>query len=122
MTTVEAVLSSNRKYALCGACGRPLCRRDRRDVDPAWNKRDYVHVLVWGPEWRLHPAGEQPAYLTRDASSRTRYDLGNAPVRGTPGPQGAPGYVSWTPAPLALCECGALNRADPKVLHVQAMP
>jgi hypothetical protein len=35
MTTVDAKLSANRKYAVCGACGRSLCRRDRVDEGDA---------------------------------------------------------------------------------------
>jgi hypothetical protein len=123
--SVDAVLSANGKYAVCGACGEPLCRRDRRAAEPQWNAgRAYIHVLVWGPEWRLVPAlDDEPAYLTRDASSDRRFALGNAPVRGRPGDWvGAAYYVSYTVAPLARCRCGATNRADPKTLHVQAAP
>jgi hypothetical protein len=123
MTAVDAVLSTNGKYAVCGACGESLCRRDRLAADPEWNAgRSYVHVLVWGAEWRLVPAGNEPAYLIRDVSSAARYARSNAPVRGRPGPQGAALYVAHTAAPLALCRCGALNRADPRTLHVQAAP
>ena len=112
------------KYAVCGACGEPIVRRDRRTVDPQWNAgKGYAHVLVWGPEWRLVPAhGDEPAYLTRDASSHERYARRNAPVRGRPGPSGAPYYVKFGPPdPLALCSCGVLNRLDPRSLHVKAL-
>jgi hypothetical protein len=123
MTTVDAVLSANGKYAVCGACGDPLCRRDRQPADPQWNGgRAYVHVLVWGPEWRLVPAGNEPAHLIRDVSSHNRYARGNAPVRHPPGGQGAGFYVGVTLAPLARCSCGTVNRADPRTLHVQAAP
>lgn len=123
MTIVDAVLSTNGKYAICGSCGEALCRRDRMTAPPEWNRgRDYVHVLVWGPEWRLVQAGDEPAHLIRDASSGSRYARGNAPVRGRPGDwAGAPSYVHFTLAPLALCACGALNRADPRTLHVAAL-
>jgi hypothetical protein len=123
--TVEARLSPfPGKYALCGACGEPICRRDRFAVDPLTNAgRGYRHALTWGPEWRLVPAlGDEPAYLTRDRSAKERYARGNAPVRGRPGPMGAAYYVGFGPAdPLALCSCGAMNRMDPLTLHVQAL-
>jgi hypothetical protein len=112
------------KYAVCGACGASICRRDRFTVDPLTNAgRDYRHALCWGPEWRLVPArGDAPAHLTRDRSSQERYDLGNAPVRSQPGPGGAAYYVGFGPPdPLALCRCGAMNHMDPRTLHVQAL-
>jgi hypothetical protein len=112
------------KYAVCGACGESIVRRDRVTVDPRWNAgKGYVHALVWGPEWRLVPAhGDEPAYLTRDASAHERYARRNAPVRGRPGPSGAPLYIAHGPPdPLALCSCGVLNRLDPQTLHVQAL-
>jgi hypothetical protein len=128
MNTVDARLSPAPrwgKYAVCGACGESIVRRNRVPADPVWNSgRDYAHVLDWGPEWRLVPAtGDEPAYLTRDDSSRQRYARGNAPVRGRPGPSGAAHYIAFGPSnPLALCSCGALNRMDPRTLHVQALP
>jgi hypothetical protein len=123
--TVQAQLSPfPHHYAVCGTCGEPIVRRDRVTVDPRWNAgKAYRHVLRWGPEWRLVPAaGDDPAYLIRDASARERYARGNAPVRGRPGPAGAPYYIKFGPAdPLALCSCGEINRMDPKTLDVQAL-
>jgi len=123
---VEARLSGDPfpgKYAVCGSCGESIVRRDRVTVDPQWYGKSYVHALVWGPEWRLVPArGDEPAYLTRDASARERYARENAPVRGRPGPAGAPYYIAHGPPdPLALCSCGVLNRLDPRSLHVKAL-
>lgn len=121
---VDARLSPfPRHFAECGTCGRPIVRRDRVAVDPPRKGKSYVHVLRWGPEWRLIPAhGDDPAYLTRDASSAERYDRGEKPVRRQPGPQGAAHYIRFGPPdPLAQCSCGVINRMDPKVLDVSAL-
>ncbi len=130
--TVDAVLSINGKYAVCGACGLSLCRRDRVAVDPQSNSgRPYVHVLTWGGEWRLERPDDGPDYLARSESSRNRYDRGNTPTRRPPGrmedgtddDNGIDWYLNLGPSvPLARCRCGTLNRMENRRLHVQLGP
>jgi hypothetical protein len=119
MTTVEPTLAANGEDVLCGACGLrlPLVRRARRRYDPQWNHgKAYVHVLEWRPEWRLVPVeAAMPAHL--ECARRIR----RAPAPHPEPHLGAAFYIHNTLAPLALCACGALNRMDPKTLHVQAM-
>lgn len=121
---IDAVLSHARpgvhygKYAVCGACGRPLCRRDRvTDPDAA---RGYRHELVWDADWRI--VGD---HIERSESALDRLSRGNAPVRrGTVagpdfrGPKQSLGFPNNPPALCPWAVCGALNRIDPKALDV----
>ncbi len=111
---IDAVLSTDGKFALCGACGWALCPRQRRAVDPRIYRRAYVHVLSWQPEWRLWPAVDDvPAHLERAERVRRPVSRTNATVQ----------YIEHGPAdPVVRCpSCGDLNRADPRTLHVQAL-
>jgi len=116
--TVEARLSASRKYAVCGACGRSLCRRDRI-VDDAWPDSPPVHhELIWDTDWR-----REGGHLERSASALARLDRGDAPVRrgtlrGWPGHKQALVFPDHPPAVCPWAACDALNTIDPRRLDV----
>lgn len=134
---IDAMLSANRKYAVCGACGRSLCRRDKRGGDGHGRTFDspgeafgpdapfratlgpvrrYHHVLLWDEDWRLNA---EAGYLERTGLDRLA--RGNAPVR-----RGIEGesrrrwiaYPEHYPARCPWAACDALNRIDRKRLDV----
>jgi hypothetical protein len=119
MTPIDATLSVDGKSILCGICRRVFSglHRERWPANPLWTDvkhggKPYVHVLRWGSQWYLaQPDDAMPTHLEW---SRYRRDPGDY--------VGAGAYIGQTLAPLARCECRALNRADPKTLHVQAAP
>jgi hypothetical protein len=112
---VDAVLSKwPRKFAICGACGRSLCRRDRMT--------DGQYALIWDEDWRL--AGD---HIERSAAALDRLARGYAPVRrgtvrGTPGPRQSLVFPNFPPALCPWAACGAMNRIDPKRLKVATDP
>jgi hypothetical protein len=69
--TVNARKSADRKFVVCGTCGRSLCRRDRvvRLGQP-------VHVLVWDDGWRV-----VDEHIEMTSSARGRLAEGNKPSR-----------------------------------------
>lgn len=119
---IRARRSANGKFVVCGACGRSLCRRDATPDGFA---------LVWDDDWReepldpAHPIDALPAaeyhrvrsIVTRNASALGRMAAGHAPIRSMPP------YPIGNPANLpALCQCGTLNRIDPKRFDLVAPP
>lgn len=108
---VEAVLSRDGRWALCGECGRELVPLIKQPAPG--HRKPYAYVLLWDARWRLVPEREgRPAYMERVAR-----------VRRDPSPSGATArYISFGPPdPLALCPCGVLDRMDPRTLNTEAL-
>lgn len=128
--TVNARVSDNQKYVICGACGESLCRRDRRlmwggppTLDDSGRRqpgREVQYVLAWEDGWRVVDGRMEMA-----ASARDRLRDGNKPVR-----------RDWLDAERleltearrrmlpAVCpnpECGAVNELKPKRLRVNGI-
>lgn len=117
--TVDAVLSTNRKYAVCGACGRSLCRRDRVDGNDITGHAHVHHELVWDADWHMIED-----HIERSEAALDRLHRGNAPVRrgtlrGWAGPKQSLNFPNFPPALCPWAVCGTLNRIDPKRLDVE---
>lgn len=116
--TIDAVLSANRKYAICGSCGRSLCRRNRLAFDGFLRRPDerrYYHDLLWDVDWHL-----VRDHLERSSSGLERLALGRPPVRRGFSPKDPPESGRGFPErPPALCPwCGTLNQINPKRLDI----
>lgn len=104
--------SRDRKYVVCGGCGRSLCRRDRRTLG------EVGHYLAWDDGWR-----RVEDHLEFMPSAGARLAKGFKPQR-----------HDWADAdrlalsrfrrgyPPARCRhCGTLNEIDPQRLDVQGV-
>ncbi len=111
--TVRARKSADRKYVVCGSCGRSLCRRKRSGLPGATG-----HRLAWGDGWHVvegHIEMSDAALnrlLLGDSPGRrlwlneARLDLTRAVQRY------APAVCPW---------CGDMNEIDPKPLDVDGV-
>lgn len=126
--TVDARLSLNGKYVVCGGCGRSLCRRERIVPGPPVFEGQpapprYIHALAWDTDWQL-----VDGCFERSPGALDRLATGNTPTRR---PRGSPmrpemprhkglGTDLWrgTPVRCPWAICGALNRFDRKRLDV----
>ena len=119
--TVDAHLSANRKYAICGNCGRSLCRRDQVDGLTIEGDSRLHHELTWDADWYV-----VDDHIERSASALHRLSQGDAPVRSPtirhPDWRGPKQSLSFPGYPPALCPwavCDALNLIDPRRLNVR---
>lgn len=112
--TVAARKSESRKYVVCGACAKSLCRIDRVE----WPDGRIEHRLSWGDGWivagdhiemrdsaidRLQ-AGHKPG--RKDWANAARLDLSRA-------------LQAFIPA---VCpRCGALNEIKPRPLKIDGI-
>jgi hypothetical protein len=120
---IYARLSRNRKYVLCGACRRSLCRRDERSLPggPAilvdgrlTPGKERTWVLAWEDGW-----SRVDDHIERQPRVQERLAEGWKPVR-----------HDWTNErrlelsaflrgfPPAMCQCGTANIIDPKRLAI----
>lgn len=125
---VQARLSADRKYVICGACKRALCRRDRRERPGGPAREDHgghrvpgtkiAHVLAWEDGW--HIVGDHMEMWTT-ADQRLAKGL-------------KPNRHDWTDAgrfeltdarrnywPAKCKVCPAINTFDPKRLDVDGI-
>ncbi len=133
---IDAALSTNRKFAICGRCGRSLARRDRIIVPDG----SVVHDLVWDSDWHEVPgfgdigprhdfrlegrSGANfadrstfwPGHIERTASALDRLDRGDAPTR-----RGGQGGQRFDRPDVAHCpweDCRAMNNINRKKLQL----
>jgi hypothetical protein len=112
---IPARRSVDRKYVVCGACRRSLCRRDRLVRAGA---KEAGHYLAWEDGWRV--VGE---HIEMVPSARERLAEGWKPSRHdwSDGERIALSRLLLT-FPPALCPgCGTLNSIDPVRLDVQGI-